>query len=250
MLNKEEIILRVLKHHAVNGRVHKAILTVLNTNYPEGTNLVLKFAEMFIGLPYKHTNMNMDSGVDCEEFWRIIFYIWFGIDIGSFSDAAYYSKLGKLITTNYKDWTTCRDLDLGFYHTSSTKKTGHVVGKDGMKLLQSGASVLGERVGFTGFLWHNSIFMCVKRYLTDSQYKSILAPKPPQFQLKRILEKGSRGDDVRELQKILKIHEDGVFGSQTLRYVRKFQDLHKLKVDGQVGEHTAKALGWSWIGGK
>ena len=63
----------------------------------------------------------------------------------------------------------------------------------------------------------------------------------------RILKKGMKGDDVRELQKLLNaagdnITVDGSFGSKTLAAVKDFQKRKGLTVDGIVGEKTIAAL--------
>jgi N-acetylmuramoyl-L-alanine amidase len=57
-----------------------------------------------------------------------------------------------------------------------------------------------------------------------------------------ILRKGSRGSRVRELQKVLGLNPDGIFGSATEAAVRKFQQENKLKVDGLVGPKTWEIL--------
>lgn len=64
----------------------------------------------------------------------------------------------------------------------------------------------------------------------------------------RLLRKGSRGEDVRWVQRRLQLHgvdpgpADGVFGPRTDTAVRKFQGSHQLQVDGIVGPHTRAAL--------
>lgn len=63
---------------------------------------------------------------------------------------------------------------------------------------------------------------------------------------KRILKHGSRGEDVKKLQKVLNarglcpepIVIDGVFGPTTLTAVKKFQRQAHLHVDGVVGGKT------------
>jgi Putative peptidoglycan binding domain len=63
---------------------------------------------------------------------------------------------------------------------------------------------------------------------------------------KRILKHGSRGEDVRKLQKLLNarglcpepIALDGVFGPTTLDAVKRFQRESHLPVDGIVGGKT------------
>lgn len=65
---------------------------------------------------------------------------------------------------------------------------------------------------------------------------------------KRTLKKGSRGEDVSELQTILTAmgYEcgaiDGIFGSKTLAAVKAFQADHNLTKDGIVGSATWGAL--------
>ncbi len=56
------------------------------------------------------------------------------------------------------------------------------------------------------------------------------------------LEKGDRGPRVAKLQQMLGIGVDGVFGSGTLRVVKRFQRRHDLTADGVVGAGT-----WSML---
>ncbi|MGB2711857.1 MAG: peptidoglycan-binding domain-containing protein, partial [Conexibacter sp.] len=58
-----------------------------------------------------------------------------------------------------------------------------------------------------------------------------------------LLKRGSRGQDVAQLQRRLHVSADGVFGPQTVAAVRRFQAHHGLVVDGIVGPQTAAALG-------
>lgn len=57
-----------------------------------------------------------------------------------------------------------------------------------------------------------------------------------------IISLGSTGDNVRELQKVLGIYEDGKFGKQTKKCVEEFQDDFGLDVDGKVGYQTSKKI--------
>ena len=80
--------------------------------------------------------------------------------------------------------------------------------------------------------------------------------EPKQYVLTRILKKGCKGDDVKELQKKLmslgyklpRYGADGDFGTETDKYVRQFQVDKKLKADGIVGKNTCEKLGWIWKG--
>ncbi|WP_372790252.1 peptidoglycan-binding protein [Paraconexibacter sp.] len=70
----------------------------------------------------------------------------------------------------------------------------------------------------------------------------------------RALRKGSRGSDVRTLQKLLvkvgiKTKVDGVFGSGTKSAVRKFQRAARLEPSGTVGKVTVRKLRQATTGG-
>lgn len=60
---------------------------------------------------------------------------------------------------------------------------------------------------------------------------------------------GTRGDEVREVQRRLKNWGyyngvvDGIYGAETYRAIRKFQAKNGLAVDGLVGPETKRALG-------
>jgi hypothetical protein len=60
--------------------------------------------------------------------------------------------------------------------------------------------------------------------------------KPP------LLKKGSKGNSVVQLQKLLNIKQDGDFGPKSVAAVIAFQKAHKLKADGIVGPSTWAAL--------
>lgn len=57
------------------------------------------------------------------------------------------------------------------------------------------------------------------------------------------LKKGCKGPDVKILQHLLHLIEDGIFGPLTEEAVKTFQWEHGLGVDGVVGKLTWKALG-------
>ena len=58
----------------------------------------------------------------------------------------------------------------------------------------------------------------------------------------RILRYGSRGEDVKNLQKLLSLSADGIFGRQTERAVKNFQKENGLVADGIVGQKTIAKL--------
>lgn len=60
----------------------------------------------------------------------------------------------------------------------------------------------------------------------------------------KILRLGSKGNDVKTLQKMLGVDVDGIFGPMTERAVKEFQASHGLVSDGIVGFMTWSALGF------
>ena len=62
------------------------------------------------------------------------------------------------------------------------------------------------------------------------------------MEFKRNLKRGSRGADVREVQRALHCIADGIFGNITDEAVRDWQAAHGLAVDGIVGRNTWDSL--------
>ena len=59
------------------------------------------------------------------------------------------------------------------------------------------------------------------------------------------LKLGSRGDEVRAIQRLLSLHPDGIFGPITEEAVKAFQQASNLTADGIVGPATRAAFGFS-----
>ena len=57
-----------------------------------------------------------------------------------------------------------------------------------------------------------------------------------------LLKVGSTGAQVKELQRLLSLREDGVFGIKTLKAVKDFQSKNRLVSDGVVGSKTFESL--------
>lgn len=53
-----------------------------------------------------------------------------------------------------------------------------------------------------------------------------------------LLKKGSKGNDVKTLQKLLHLQVDGIFGALTEEAVKDFQKVNNLQIDGIVGDKT------------
>lgn len=99
---------------------------------------------------------------------------------------------------------------------------------------------------------------CVAKKSRNKKYIAgiIHLPYDEQFNLTRLLKKGCKGNDVKELQKELKKRGysigksgvDGDFGNDTANAVAKFQKDNHLVADKKVGKKTAHKLGWLYKG--
>lgn len=66
--------------------------------------------------------------------------------------------------------------------------------------------------------------------------------------LRRMLTRGTRGDDVKAVQRIVGTTPDGDYGRLTESAVIRWQVRRHLTPDGVVGPATARAMGFTWAG--
>lgn len=153
-----------------------------------------------------------------------------------------WSKKMKYWTTDYKK---AKEGDLVIYNWYPEKKNHYshvgIVEKQKTGGLQSieGNTTSGTKSN------------CVAEKGRGKKYIAgvVLLPYVDQFNLTRLLKKGCKGNDVKELQKTLGgLTADGIFGDKTLKKVKSFQKKKKLTQDGKVGKNTAHALGWLYKG--
>ena len=134
------------------------------------------------------------------------------------------------VTQTTKDWvhhsTTGRDYGLmnGVKHSFNQDSWGlHSTTMQGLRALSE--SYL-KRMTFCGYM--NDL---------PNDHQST-----PEVTITSILRAGSKGDEVKELQRLLNITVDGDFGPNTLRAVMDFQLRHGLLPDGVVGPLTLDRL--------
>lgn len=177
-----------------------------------------------------------------------------------------YKKYDKLPTGNAENYYTYTK---DGYKRGTTPKIGAIIcwrkGKAGVasdgaghvafveKVYDNG-DVLTSNSAYNGRRYYTKKYVKSKKYYLGSKYTFqgfIYNPCDftEQFNLTRLLKKGCKGSDVKELQKTLGgLTCDGIFGDKTLSKVKSFQKSKKLTQDGKVGKNTAHALGWLWKG--
>lgn len=67
---------------------------------------------------------------------------------------------------------------------------------------------------------------------------------PAQFTLRRVLREGMSGDDVKRVQALVGVAQDGTFGPLTEQAVIRWQAAKRLTADGVFGPKSAAAAGW------
>lgn len=80
------------------------------------------------------------------------------------------------------------------------------------------------------------------RFEPGTDIPAVLAATASPHIAKPLLKRGSTGEAVKELQRLLKIDVDGKFGPKTEAAVKAFQKSRKLVADGKVGPYTWEAL--------
>lgn len=100
------------------------------------------------------------------------------------------------------------------------------------KRINGGYNGLDERLHL-----YNEILMLLKLSKLSKLQKSEYSNKQTV-----VLKIGSKGDNVKELQRLLKINADGYFGPNTEKAVKKFQSTNNLVPDGIAGKRTFALL--------
>ena len=147
-------------------------------------------------------------------------------------------------TTGYGNYIWVRypryNLSLLYAHCSSIKKKKGDSVKKGQVV-----AIEGSTGKSTGVHLHLGITKIGSDTWLNPENYDVL---PDKYNLTRILKKGCKGNDVKELQKKVGTTADGIFGDNTKSAVKKFQKSKKLTQDGIVGKNTAHKLGWLYKG--
>jgi hypothetical protein len=191
----------------------------------------------------------MDRVVDCAELPRIAFYIFLGKDIGSNTDAQFLNKEGVLNGNDYSDLPKADILNLIFYKTSKSKKTGHVSIKiDNNNIIQSGAKDHNYKVGISNLFWGKGTYklMGIKSFLSEEEMNYKIEDMEEYTEMK----KGDKNENVGKLQSMLiklgfdlpKYGVDNDFGSETESAIKGLQNYYDIPVTGEVDDNTIGLL--------
>jgi hypothetical protein len=141
-----------------------------------------------------------------------------------------------------KEWTAIPELSKSSYdmvhHSVTAIDYGILNGKRGL-FIQDSWGLHNSTEGGLRFISEDYL-----KRMTFCAYVNDLPNdhEETQSMFTRILRYGSRGEDVKNLQKLLSLNADGIFGRQTERAVKNFQEENGLVVDGIVGQKTVAKL--------
>lgn len=262
--NKQDALKRCKEKHETTGRIYKMFERVLKASYPKGTNLVLAVMDELVnmGLPYVATNMDIDKGADCAEVWRVVFYWFFGKDIGNYTQAQWNDND---VILRFDDRKDLRVLDLIYFNFKAGRKVSHVGGYVGGKQMIHTTQISGNHD-----LRYDSIYKysdkyyvgCV-RFITNKELASVIVGgeinKNESEDNDMIIKGDPRKELVADIQGKLvslgydlggygnnKDGIDGEYGGKTFWAVEKFQNDCSITVNddtkGYVTAETALVL--------
>lgn len=91
------------------------------------------------------------------------------------------------------------------------------------------------------WIFDSALLQAIERYSGSSPVSPPEPTQPVPVAPETVLSIGSSGDKVREIQKIVGVREDGVFGPQTQSAVRQWQSNLGIVADGAWGPQTEQA---------
>lgn len=186
------------------------------------------FCGMFVDYVFKH-DFNCDWLDDCKNFAYVPTIVEWGKKKGYWTTSYTKAKAGDLVIYN---WYPEKKNHYSHVGIVEKQKSGGLQSVEG-----NTTNSLGKK-------------NCVASKGRGKKYIAgvILLPYQDQYNLTRLLKKGCKGSDVKEMQKVVGTKADGIFGKNTLAKVKSWQKNHGLKVDGIVGRDTAHSFGWLFKG--
>lgn len=271
MVNKDEVLVRALKHNDPNGRTIRALKKVLFSIYPAGTNIVVEFLREMIGLPYGDDGMSLDKMGDCSQTVINTLYYFFGIDyLGSYTQSMYNACLNR--GRKYNTIGDAPVLSIVLWKLSNRNPNATHAGTKASRTKIADTRSKSKPLMFRPFAgWNTNKITMICDLLTEEQRASVTvgevqALEPAKWTCSRVLKHGMAGEDVLDLELALEAQGFkcgitnrerktgiGKFGSKCLAALRAWQKLHPEcgtngRPDGKAGKATITKLGGIWTG--
>lgn len=203
-LDKAAVLARmeswVARYPPDTGYTRRAFTEVLAADLPPGTCLLEQVAAQFTGreepgvdrvywdtserrTPYSNIHrMTFDRAVDCSSAWYILAHIFFGISIGTWTEAQ-YSRLrgiGRKV-----DWPERREFDLIYWKFRPGRRVTHVAGivrppdadGTGGKIAHTTSTTDPWRIEPDDYQATRRVALF--RFISDEQYQSLFVSDDP-----------------------------------------------------------------------
>lgn len=159
-------------------------------------------------------------------------------DIDAIAEAIHaYGNCLMTFGGNRKEWT-----DVPVYNPALPEDIRHCVCGVDFFLYNGKKAILIEDSWGKATTLGNGGQRIIKESYLKARFFDAMYLIPKTFTFTRTMRYGMVGEDVRQMQKILKITLDGIFGKATLSAVKNFQYHNGLTVDGVVGKKTQAML--------
>lgn len=222
-MNREKVIEQEKKYIG-----HYSNPNIFTTYFCKDTNKHA-WCGMFQYYVFKH-DLKSDWFDDCSNFGYVPTIVSWAKKKGYWTTDYKKAKAGDLVVYNWKP-----NVKNNYSHVGIVKE---------LKSLNM-VSIEGNTTNGAG------LNNCVAQKSRTKKYIAgiVRLPYSEKYNLTRILKKGCKGSDVKELQNTLGgLKVDGIFGDNTKKRVKQFQKVQGLYADGIVGKNTAHKLGWTYKG--
>jgi hypothetical protein len=181
-------------HKPDTGYTRGVFKLLAKTKLPKGTNLLTQAAAQYTGreeitpgldllkwkflerrIAYSQLHrFSLDQSADCSSFWYVMFRIFFGINIGTWSEGMYWKLRGKAV-----GWESRRVGDVVLYNFKKFRNASHV-----SVMVKAPIAGVGGLIGHTTSVGNPFRFesdeyaaanrVGVYRALTEAQYQSLI----------------------------------------------------------------------------
>lgn len=192
-------------------------------------------AAQFAGVPYVYGGSS-PSGFDCSGYVQYV-YRHVGVSLPRTADEQYHA-VAHISHSSAEPGDLIFFTDGGYaYHVAIYAGDGTI-----WDAAHTGTRITRRSIWTSDYVVGRVGGATSEVRTAASSHAAVLASYHPAAHVDTMLEIGSRGSAVVDLQRRLGITADGIFGPQTRGAVEAFQRAHGLEVDGIVGPITGAAL--------